>query len=269
MIGLAAALPTTWRRVVAVTFGLLLGAIVIVKVFDLGFRSVFARPFDLLNDWYFLGPGVGVLGDSIGRPAAITVAVLAGVLAVGVLVLLPVCVLRLTSYAARHRTGTGRTVIAPGQRLGAGRRPRAAGRTGGQRRVHQRVVAGLRRGAAGALRPQGPRGLRPAARCRPLRAGAGQPAPHEAPRQGCAARLRGELRPGGGRGHELLPRDRRSARRRHATAGRRGVPVAQRLVAVADVRRGELARTRDLAVRGVGEQPAALRPAVRPRPADA
>ena len=114
VIGLAAALPTMWRRVVAVTFGLLLGAIVIVKVFDLGFRSVFARPFDLLNDWYFLGPGVGVLGDSIGRPAAITVALLAGVLAIGVLVLLPVCVLRVTSYAARHRTGTGRTVIALG-----------------------------------------------------------------------------------------------------------------------------------------------------------
>ena len=33
---------------------------------------------------------------------------------------------------------------------------------------------------------------------------------------------------------------------------------------VPDVRRGELARTLDLAVRGVGEQPAALRPAVRP-----
>jgi hypothetical protein len=99
---------------VAVVFGLLLGALLIVKVFDLGFRTVFARPFDLLNDWYFLGPGIGVLGDSIGHRAAITVAVVAGVLAVGVLVLLPVCLLRVTSYAARHRAGTGRTVIALG-----------------------------------------------------------------------------------------------------------------------------------------------------------
>jgi phosphatidylglycerophosphate synthase len=114
VVAVAAALPSRWRRFVAVLSGVVIGVLLIVKVFDLGFRTVFARPFDLLNDWYFLGPGVGVLGDSIGHAAAVGVAVFAGVLALGVLVLLPLCMLRLTSYAARHPTGTSRTVVALG-----------------------------------------------------------------------------------------------------------------------------------------------------------
>ncbi|MEP6667386.1 MAG: CDP-alcohol phosphatidyltransferase family protein, partial [Nocardioidaceae bacterium] len=114
VIGLALVLPVRARRVVAGLFGALLGLLVILKVLDLGFRAVLDRPFDLLNDWYYLGPGVGVLNDSIGHRAAIAVVVGAVVAALAVLILMPWSALRLTHFAAGHRRTSIRAVIALG-----------------------------------------------------------------------------------------------------------------------------------------------------------
>ncbi len=60
------------------SFGLVLGLLVVVKVLDMGFYEVLDRPFDPVNDWGYLGPGFGVLGDSIGSTGAIVTAVVAG-----------------------------------------------------------------------------------------------------------------------------------------------------------------------------------------------
>ena len=92
-----------WPRVqtvAALLVGLLLAMILLVKVLDLGFEAVFDRRFDPVGDWSYLGPGVGVLGDSIGDTWAHAVAVGAGLLTVAVLVGLPLAVLRLTRLAA-------------------------------------------------------------------------------------------------------------------------------------------------------------------------
>ena len=94
------------RRSAAILVGLALALVALLKVLDIGFRTVFDRPFDALNDWYYLRPGLGVLGDQIGRPAALAVAVAAAVLVVAVVFVMPLALLRLTGLAARHGAGS-------------------------------------------------------------------------------------------------------------------------------------------------------------------
>ena len=100
------------RRSAAILVGLALALVALLKVLDIGFRTVFDRPFDALNDWYYLRPGLGVLGDQIGRPAALAVAVAAAVLVVAVVFVMPLALLRLTGLAARHRAGSLRIACA-------------------------------------------------------------------------------------------------------------------------------------------------------------
>ena len=37
----------------------------------MGFFDALGRPFDPVTDWSYFGPAVGLLSDSVGRPAAI------------------------------------------------------------------------------------------------------------------------------------------------------------------------------------------------------
>ena len=83
--------------------GVLLGVLLLVKVLDLSFNTVFDRDFDPVGDWAYLGPGVGVLGDSIGAGWARVVAVLAGLATLAVLVGVPLAMLRLVRVASDHR----------------------------------------------------------------------------------------------------------------------------------------------------------------------
>ena len=95
-----------WRRLRAsltVASGLLLALLLLVKVLDLSFNAVFDRDFDPVGDWAYLGPGVGVLGDSIGAGWARVVAALAGVATLTLLVGVPLAMLRLVKVAAGHR----------------------------------------------------------------------------------------------------------------------------------------------------------------------
>jgi hypothetical protein len=95
-----------WRLLragLAAGFGLLLALLLLVKVLDLSFNAVFDRNFDPVGDWSYLGPGVGVLGDSIGAGWATVVAVLGGLATLAVLVGVPLAMLRLVKVAAGHR----------------------------------------------------------------------------------------------------------------------------------------------------------------------
>ncbi len=114
LVALALLLPPRPRRWVASAFGLLLGLLVIMKVLDTGFEAVLDRRFSPVGDWVYLGPGIGVLADSIGRPAAVAAAVVAGVLAAGLLVVLALSAMRVTGAAAEHRRGTARALTAVG-----------------------------------------------------------------------------------------------------------------------------------------------------------
>ncbi|MFL6155817.1 MAG: CDP-alcohol phosphatidyltransferase family protein [Marmoricola sp.] len=91
------------RTTLAIAAGLALGVLVLLSVLDYSFRTVFDRGFDPVGDWSYLGPGVGVLGDSIGRGWARVVAALVAVGAVLVLVGVPAAVLRLVDTTRRHR----------------------------------------------------------------------------------------------------------------------------------------------------------------------
>ncbi|MBO9524079.1 MAG: CDP-alcohol phosphatidyltransferase family protein [Nocardioidaceae bacterium] len=82
------------RTVLATLAGLLLGLLLLLTVLDASFQAVFDRDFHPVGDWSYLGPGVGVLGDSVGTGWARAVAVLAALLALAVLVVVPLAVLR-------------------------------------------------------------------------------------------------------------------------------------------------------------------------------
>lgn len=114
LVVLALLLRGRARRIVTVAFGLLLGLVLVIKVLDLGFSSVLDRTFDPLNDSYYLGPAIGVLGDSIGRPAAVAVAVATGLLVVGVVIGVCLAVVRLARAAQEHGRFSTRAVVALG-----------------------------------------------------------------------------------------------------------------------------------------------------------
>lgn len=95
-----------WRRArqaLAAALGLALGVVVVVRVLDLGFERILDRPFDPVTDWVYLGPGVGVLGDSIGVGAARATAVGAALLTLALLALLAAATVRVSATVAAHR----------------------------------------------------------------------------------------------------------------------------------------------------------------------
>lgn len=114
LVALALVLRPAARRAVATAFGTVLGLLFLVKVLDMGFFAVFDRPFDALNDWFYLGPGIGVLGDSIGQVGAIAAVAAAAVFAVAVIVVMPLCVVRLSRLAASHRRASTRALTSLG-----------------------------------------------------------------------------------------------------------------------------------------------------------
>jgi Sulfatase len=109
-------LVVPWRaaRVVLVVLGFLLGLLTVVKVLDMGFYASLNRPFDSVIDWRYLGSAVGLVDDSVGRPAAVAAVSLASLAVLALLVVMPLALLRLARVATRHRQGTLRGVVALG-----------------------------------------------------------------------------------------------------------------------------------------------------------
>ena len=147
VVAVAALLPATPRRVLAVVAGAVLSVLVLVKVLDIGFFTAFDRPFKPVDDSSYVGIGVETLRDAIGRSSANLVVAVAAVL----------------DRRAPRRPGPG----AAARDAGRGRPPRlgAAGGGGAGRglggparrrragRLLERRRPGRRRGAGGADRP--------------------------------------------------------------------------------------------------------------------
>jgi phosphatidylglycerophosphate synthase len=110
LIGVALVLPRLAGRLLAVAVGLAVAGLLMLKVLDLGFVSVLDRPFSPLTDWTYLGSGVGVVGDSIGRLAAIGAATLAAALLAALVVLVPLAAARVCGVARAHRAVAGRAL---------------------------------------------------------------------------------------------------------------------------------------------------------------
>ena len=70
VVAVAAPLPATPRRVLAVSAGAVLSVLVLVKVLDIGFFTAFDRPFEPIDDSSHVGIGIETLRDAIGRSSA-------------------------------------------------------------------------------------------------------------------------------------------------------------------------------------------------------
>ena len=103
VVALAALLPATPRRVLAVLAGAVLSVLVLVKVLDIGFFTAFDRPFKPVDDSTYAGIGVETLRDAIGGSSADVVVAVVVVLAVALLALPVLALLRVTRVAAGHR----------------------------------------------------------------------------------------------------------------------------------------------------------------------
>ena len=247
--------------------------LLLVKVLDLSFNTVFDRDFDPVGDWSYLGPGVGVLGDSIGAGWARVVAVLAGLATLAVLVGVPLAMLRLVKVAdgAPPVSLTAATAFvsawvlcfATGVQAVQGApvaSTSAASLTVDEVQLVRADLADLRE-------------FSDEIDADPYADGRGGPA-------GCSSGLRGKdvlvvFVESYGRvrraGHVVLRRGSTQVLDAGHPASWRaaGYHVAERLPHLADVRRRQLAGARHPAVRAVGRQRAALRPAARRGPADA
>jgi phosphatidylglycerophosphate synthase len=111
IVGLAVALPTRARRLVPWVIGPLLGVVVLIKVFDLGFFIFFDRAFNPVEDWSFLSVGVGTVRDTFGNRDADLAIAASIVIGLAALVVPALAVGHLTRVAAHHR---GRSLRAIG-----------------------------------------------------------------------------------------------------------------------------------------------------------
>ena len=114
MIALALVLPRTPRRIMAVTAGLLLTLVVVLKIINYGVFKTFDRPFDPLGDTGQVGTGIETLRSIIGptETRLIEVAVPIGVVVMAVVLVLSM--LRLTRVAADNRQWALRAVTGVG-----------------------------------------------------------------------------------------------------------------------------------------------------------
>ncbi len=112
VLALVLVLPPRWGRAMVITVGAALGLVTVLKLLDMGFHAALDRQFNPLSDWSYLGPAVQVLGDSIGRPGAIVAVIVAAAVVLGLIVLVPLAVRRLTRLATRDQLMASRFVAA-------------------------------------------------------------------------------------------------------------------------------------------------------------
>ncbi|UNM16265.1 sulfatase [Streptomyces formicae] len=95
-------LPPRPGRVVPVLAGTGLGLLTVLRLLDMGFHSVLARPFDPVLDWILLDDAQAFLRDSVGPVGAIGAATAVVVLAAALVVLMALAALRLSRLVVRH-----------------------------------------------------------------------------------------------------------------------------------------------------------------------
>ncbi|KOV24784.1 sulfatase [Streptomyces sp. XY152] len=114
LAALLLALPSGRRRIAAAVSGVLLGLLTVLKLVDMGFYQVLARPFDLVLDWILLDDATDFVRESFGRGGQVLAVAGVIVLFAGLLVLMTLATVRLTGLMARHRPAAVRTVLVLG-----------------------------------------------------------------------------------------------------------------------------------------------------------
>ena len=112
LVAVALLLPARSRRVVAAAAGVVFGLLTVVKLLDMGFYEELGRPFDPVLDWGNLGPGIGVVRDSIGTAATDTLLVVVGLGLAMMVAVVTASAVRVSTVTARHRRGSARWVAA-------------------------------------------------------------------------------------------------------------------------------------------------------------
>ena len=112
VVGLA--LPPRPRRLLAVTAGVLLSLLAVVKLLDAGFTAQLGRPFNPVFDWGAFGPAIEVVRESIGSAATDVALVLAGLALALLVAVVTASTIRLTHGTARHRRRSAGGVAALG-----------------------------------------------------------------------------------------------------------------------------------------------------------
>ena len=252
VVAVAALLPATPRRVLAVVAGAVLSALVLVKVLDIGFFTAFNRPFKPVDDSSYVGIGIETLRDAVGSSSADLVVAGAAVLVVAVLAVPVLALLRVTRVAAGHRGWALRAAVALGVIWAV---LRIAG-------------APVASSSAAALAVDEVRAVRSGLEDRAALARQLEHDPFRAtPGDRLLTGLRGKdvllvFVESYGRvavqGSAFSPRDPRRARPGHRAAASGRLLLAQRLPHLADVRRPQLAGAFDPAVGHPGRRPAAL-----------
>lgn len=110
LAGLALLLPARARRLLGIGAGLLLAALAIVRVLDMGFREFVHRPFNPVTDWRLLDSAVIVLRDSVGPAWADAALAVGVVLVVGLVAAVAGSTARLVRVAARRRALSAGTI---------------------------------------------------------------------------------------------------------------------------------------------------------------
>jgi hypothetical protein len=114
LIALAALLPVTPRRILAVIAGLALTLVVVLKAINYEIFTTFNRPFDPIGDTSQLGNGLETLRSLVGPTETNLIEVGAVVGIVVLVVLLILAMLRLTQVAAGNRRWALRAVTGLG-----------------------------------------------------------------------------------------------------------------------------------------------------------
>ena len=114
LIALAVVLPRTPRRILAVSCGLVLALVVVLKVINYEMFTLYDRPYDPLGDTSQLGNGIETLRSLVGGTETKLIEVGAVVGTVVLAVLLTLAMLRLTRVAAGNRRWALRTVAGLG-----------------------------------------------------------------------------------------------------------------------------------------------------------
>ena len=92
-------------------FGLALGMLSIVKLLDMGFFAVLARPFDPLLDWQLLDDAMTVLAGSIGALPAIGALAVAVTISTALIIYVTRSVQHLSRLVVRHNATAARAVV--------------------------------------------------------------------------------------------------------------------------------------------------------------
>ncbi|GIF67249.1 hypothetical protein Ais01nite_52840 [Asanoa ishikariensis] len=96
-------LPPRVRTVVGIVAGVLLGAISILKLLDLGFGVTLSRQFDPLSDWSLFRAASEWVSESFGKPGAVGAVIVAILLALALPVLAVLSILRLSRVVSVRR----------------------------------------------------------------------------------------------------------------------------------------------------------------------